>query len=144
MKRKIFKGKFTTTLRMNETDVFYEIMTALMRVFDYEKGKIVNLDYIINAKKRLLSVMIGAEAAMFCKITECEKIVFESLTNKKRIMKTYDITEEEWDSMLAFDTELDSEELEKRVYRYEMELTVPEPGYEEYVEIAVNLLKEIC
>lgn len=144
MKRKIFKGKFTTTLRMNETDVFYEIMTALMRVFDYEKGKIVNLDYIINAKKRLLSVMIGAEAAMFCKITECEKIVFESLTNKSNIMEAYSISQEEWDRVVELDAILDSEEPKKRVYSYEIELMVPEPKYVVYIEIAVNLLKEIC
>lgn len=141
MKKGLYKGKFTTTRNASENDVYYEIMTALMKVFDYEKEK--DLDYIVNWKHRYLMVVDDVEALISCKMTKCEKVLYEPLTSRENIMKTYNISEDEWDKMIAFYPELDAKEPIKRVYNYEMELAVSKPEYDEFMKIAVNLLKEI-
>lgn len=139
----MYTGKFTTTRNSIESDVYYEIMTALMKVFDYEIGKDKDLDYILNWKHRCLIVMDDVEALISCKIIKCEKVLYEPLTSRKNIMKTYNISQEEWSKMIAFYPELDEREPIKRVFNYEMELVVSRSEYEKYLNIAVNLLKEI-
>ncbi len=143
MEKGLYKGKFTTTRNASETDAFFEIMSTLMKVLDYEKGKEMDLDYIVNTKNRFLMIMDDIEVLISCKMIKCEKVLYEPMANKDSIMKAYNIAEAEWSKMIAFYPELDTREPIKRVYDYEMELTVSKPEYEEYLEIAVNLLKEI-
>lgn len=143
MKRKIFKGRYTTTLDYNTKDVFFEIMKSLMRVFELEKSE-DDLDYIINWRRRSLMVTDMLEVVFSCEMLMCKNIAHEPLTNKENIMKRYNISETEWDNVIAYYPNLNVNEPIKNVYAYEVELTIPVAKHGEYLEIAANILKEIC
>lgn len=142
MKRKLFKGRLTTTLHYDEKDIFFEITKTLMSTMEYAKSE-RDLDYIINWRQRSLMVADLLEMVFNCRMLTCKKISSEPLTNKKDIMKTYDISETEWDNVIDFYPHLNTKEPVKNVYAFEMELTIPKIECGEYLEIAVNLLKEI-
>ena len=143
MKRKLFKGRFTTTLDYDINDVFFDINNSLMKVFNYNK-KGQNISYITDANNRFLLVMINdVDAAISCKMVKCEMVLREPLTDKLNIMVNYDINEEEWDNVMASYPNLNSKEPIKSVFEYDMLLVGPE-GYSEYLEAATELLKELC
>lgn len=143
MKRKLFKGRFATTLSYNDDDVFFDITNSLMKVFNYDK-KGQNISYITDASKRFLMVMVDdVDSAISCKMLRCEMLSREPLTNKLNIMIEYDISEDEWDRMKVNYPNLNTNEPMKSVFEYDMLLMVPE-GHDDYLDAAVELLKLLC
>lgn len=74
---------------------------------------------------------------------KCEKVLCKTLFDKAKAMKTYDIDEDEWAAVLASDKSLAIREPMKRVYKYTMQVTLPDEADSEFLETGLELLKNI-
>lgn len=142
-----FKGRYTSLFEIDNGDVFYDVINVLMKGFEFEEnekpdgGK--DLDFSINGKSRVFTVVGDNKPLVFFKMTRCEKIMCETLIDKVKMIEEYDIDEDEWTAIIAHDPSLKIQEPMKRVYKYEMIITLPDDAYAEYLETGLELLKNI-
>ena len=142
-----FKGQYTTLNEIDNIDVFFDVVNVLMKGFEFEEnekpdgGK--DLDFSINGKSRVFTVVGDNKPLVFFKMTRCEKIMCETLFDKAKAMKSYDISEDEWAAIITYDPNLKIMEPMKRVYKYEMKITLSDGVSDEYLETGLWLLKNI-
>lgn len=138
-----YSGTFTTLQEEETTDIFYDITNVLMKGFTYEFQDKPNIDFLISMRNQTFVVTTSLRAVFSVKMIYCEKILCETLFDKKKAMKTYGIDEEEWEAIIAYDPSLAIKEPMKRVYRYKLKLTIPEGVNAEFLETGLELLKNI-
>jgi hypothetical protein len=143
-----FKGQLTSLHDIPDTvDVFFDIATVLMKGFEFEESEKTDrgrdLDYLVNGRNRVIVVTSNNKALFVCKMTSCDKVLCETLFDKVKAMKTYDIDEDEWAAVLANDKSLGIREPMRRVYKYSMQVTLPDEADAEFLETGLELLKNI-
>jgi hypothetical protein len=147
MERRLFKGQYSTTKEPATVDIFIDITSSLQKCFEYEYENKLDLNYLINCRNKVIVVTITGQtdAVFVARMTECEKVICESIFDMQKTMSDYNLSENEVTSMLTGTSYFDfKNQPKKRVYTYQMELEAPEPEHVEVLDIAVNLLKEIC
>jgi hypothetical protein len=148
-KTRIFEGQYTCLHEINETDAYFDVMSVLQRGITFEIGERYenDIDFITNPRSGVLAVVVrGNETVFIARMVHCEKISCESLIDKERILSEYDINSSEWENVLASDKKLHIYEPMKRVFKFRIELTMPEPDLkecQEFFEAAMELLQNI-
>lgn len=147
-KTRFFEGQFTTLHKEDITDIFYDIANVLMKGFAFEvQGKQNHLDFMISERNRAIVVTTNLRAVFSAKMINCEKTSCETLYDKEKILRDFDIDIDEWMAVLASDKKLqEMKEPMKRVFRYKMVITIPEEASDEckeFFEIGLELLRNI-
>lgn len=150
-KTKVYEGKYTSINKIDCSDVFFDIASALMKGFQLEVDdkdtNINDLEYMINGKHRVLSIINDrTEQVLQLRMTECEKIACETLFEKEKMVKELGIDAATWDAVMENDRRLQNgTKTMIRTFQYRVEVAVMEDTEEgwKFAEIAKELLSNI-
>lgn len=146
-KTSIFEGNFTTLHEEDATDIFYDITNILMRGFAFEFKDKKNVDFMISLRNQTFVVTTNLRPVLSLKMMSCEKESAENLFDRVKVFRDFDIDEDEWIAVLANDKKLrEMQEPKKRIFKFIIELTMPESDEEEcreFYEVGQELLQNI-